>query len=649
MSANLHQHKSDQEPRLFEAPSWRVMERLRSHDPQQRALRDLTRAAPWLEEREETSRAFIQSIEDGYYEMDEEGRLTFLNEPLCKMLGHSAEQMEGMTYHDVMSKESAKRMDHALKEVRETGNSTRLFDLQLCTKQGQSKSIDLSISLLFDSGGRPFGFRGLSRDMTERNRMLEALQETQERYRMILGSIEDGYYEVDLAGNMVLFNDAMSRILGFSSEELKGMNHCAFTDRKTAGEVYETFHEVYRTGKPQKAFGWELIRKNGERRHVETSISLVRNPEGNPAGFRGIARDITELRALDMARKKVMNHLSHELGTPLAIINSVFTRIPAELKRGDVSKVDELIQRGARHVQRLNDLQYKIRDILDRKQVAKEKQVLLDLIETALSLLEEAGDTVLEKGREALLQRVRATLESVYRVEDLCWETLPVDDFLEDLCRQAELELKGRQVQIVRDFEQGITLRMDRKILEKVWGGLLRNAIENTPDEGRVEVKTTSDNGHLSVHFQDFGIGITPENQDLIFQGFFHTQHSDLYASKHPYAFNAGGTGLDLLRTKVFAERLGFKMDFCSARCRYLPSDRDQCPGRVSSCPFIKSPKDCLGSGETRFSVSFPRERFSIEKNGHEERISQANVSGPDEPFRRKGFEDLIENRDSGH
>jgi len=69
-------------------------------------------------------------------------------------------------------------------------------------------------------------------------------------------------------------------------------------------------------------------------------------------------------------------------------------------------------------------------------------------------------------------------------------------------------------------------------------------------------------------------------------------------------------------------------------------------PGPSFLLPFIKSPKDCLGSGETRFSVSFPRERFSIEKNGHEERISQRTFLVLTSHFRRKGLEDFIENGD---
>jgi signal transduction histidine kinase len=104
----------------------------------------------------------------------------------------------------------------------------------------------------------------------------------------------------------------------------------------------------------------------------------------------------------------------------------------------------------------------------------------------------------------------------------------------------------------------------------------------------------------------DYGVGITPENQKMIFGGFFHTQGTALYSSKSPYQFNAGGSGTDLLRIKIFSERFGFAVDFESTRCKFIPDDRDQCIGKISSCSHISDKIDCLSSGGSRFSVIFP-------------------------------------------
>jgi len=122
----------------------------------------------------------------------------------------------------------------------------------------------------------------------------EALRESEKRYRTILKSIEESYYEVDLAGNLTFFNDSTCSILGYTRDELVGINNRQFMDQENAEKVYQTFNKVYTTGKPAKASDWEIMRNDGTRRFVEASVSLIKDAGGQPAGFRGIGRDITE-------------------------------------------------------------------------------------------------------------------------------------------------------------------------------------------------------------------------------------------------------------------------------------------------------------------------------------------------------------------
>jgi PAS domain S-box-containing protein len=117
---------------------------------------------------------------------------------------------------------------------------------------------------------------------------------SEEKYRTILNSIEEGYYEVDLAGNMTFFNDSMCKIVGYARDELMGMNNRRYMSEETSKKVYQTFNEVYRTGIPTKALDWELIRKDGTRRYLAISVSLSRDSNGQPIGFYGITRDVTE-------------------------------------------------------------------------------------------------------------------------------------------------------------------------------------------------------------------------------------------------------------------------------------------------------------------------------------------------------------------
>jgi signal transduction histidine kinase len=167
-------------------------------------------------------------------------------------------------------------------------------------------------------------------------------------------------------------------------------------------------------------------------------------------------------------------------------------------------------------------------------------------------------------------------------------------------------------MEIVRDFGKGLALQADPEILGKVCAGLLRNAVENTPDQGRIAVRSRSTGESIVIEIQDHGVGITPENMRLIFEGFFHTQDSLWYSSRRPYQFDAGGTGSDLLRTKVFSERHGFSVDFTSTRCPFIPQDKDRCPGSISACTFVNQRDDCLSTGGSTFSVRFPLSRFAV-------------------------------------
>ena len=138
----------------------------------------------------------------------------------------------------------------------------------------------------------------LQAEIAAREQTQETLRQSEEKYRTIIENIEDGYFEVDLGGNLTFFNDSVCRTFGYSKYELMGMNNRQYTDEENAKKLYQTFNKVYTIGKPDKSFGYEIIRKDGTKRAVEASISLRRDAEGKPIGFRGIVRDISEKQRL---------------------------------------------------------------------------------------------------------------------------------------------------------------------------------------------------------------------------------------------------------------------------------------------------------------------------------------------------------------
>jgi len=146
---------------------------------------------------------------------------------------------------------------------------------------------------------------------TERKRAEDALRESEEKYRTILESIEDGYFEVDIRGNFTFFNDSMCKISGYTKDELMGMNNRQYMNQENAKKVHQTFNKVYTTGKPDKGFDWEFIRKDGTKRYVETSVSLMKDAEGQRIGFRGIIRDVTEKKQIEADLIQTKNFLQN--------------------------------------------------------------------------------------------------------------------------------------------------------------------------------------------------------------------------------------------------------------------------------------------------------------------------------------------------
>ncbi|MCK4535300.1 MAG: PAS domain S-box protein, partial [Syntrophobacterales bacterium] len=186
-------------------------------------------------------------------------------------------------------------------------------ELELIKKNGSTIWTETKNSFMRDSDGERTGFISITRDTSKRKKTQKILLESEERYRSILDSIEEGYFEVDLAGNFTFFNDAMYRMSGYPREELMGMNNREYTTPETAKQLYKTFSKMYVTGKPAKIVDYEVIRKDGSTKIYNLSASLILDSSGRPAGFRGVARDITEHKERDQELKKSYDKLQNML------------------------------------------------------------------------------------------------------------------------------------------------------------------------------------------------------------------------------------------------------------------------------------------------------------------------------------------------
>jgi PAS domain S-box-containing protein len=152
-----------------------------------------------------------------------------------------------------------------------------------------------------------FIFFGSHVQFTIKNRKKaeEALKESEEKYRTILESIEEGYYEVDIDGNFTFFNDSTCSIFGYGKDELLGMNFREYTSPEVSKKMSQIFRQVYKTDKPSNFSHCEVMVKDGLRRILDVSVSLMKDKENQPIGLRGIVRDVTRRLKAERERMKL--------------------------------------------------------------------------------------------------------------------------------------------------------------------------------------------------------------------------------------------------------------------------------------------------------------------------------------------------------
>ncbi len=252
------------------------------------------RAEQHLRASEERYRTLLDSIEVAFYETDLAGNLLFFNDTVSKFLGYTKDELAGMSYRQYTDEENADIIYRAFNAIYETRLAEKSFECTLTSKDGKKIPVEYSVSLVYDDSGEPIGFRGLARDIAERKRAEEHLRASEEKYRTLLDSIDTGFYETDLAGNFLFFNETIRKDLEYSKEELAGMNYRQYTDEENGNIIYRAFNTVYRTGRVDKSFECTIRSKSGREMPVEFSVSLIRNDSGEPVGFRGLTREITE-------------------------------------------------------------------------------------------------------------------------------------------------------------------------------------------------------------------------------------------------------------------------------------------------------------------------------------------------------------------
>ena len=268
------------------------------------------------------------------------------------------------------------------------------------------------------------------------------------------------------------------------------------------------------------------------------------------------------LESQNNAKTKMIDHLSHELKTPLAVISGSCVLLQKLASTQDPQRTHIIAERLQRAIGRLVELQLEACDIAAQRQFTEEI-VLTDWLRRCQDLLQSIVD---EQNAPAWLQeRLSQRIAEIYAQDaNQKPETLLMDVWIPQAVEALRPDFKHRLIALEQTLEAVPAVYLPERLLFKAFRGLLRNAIEATPDGGTISLTLREVSGNVKLDIRDTGVGIDTELQEHLFHGFIHAGTTDRYSSGRPYDFGAGGKGLDLQRLKLFSERYGFKLSFAS-------------------------------------------------------------------------------------
>jgi PAS domain S-box-containing protein len=619
-------------------------------------LQDVTERKQAEEELIKSERRFRTLLDFAPYAVvvfDMEGYVTYLNSAFTETFGWTFAELKGRRIPYVpeeLRKEIPKDVERLVKEKVIQRHETRRL-----TKNGRLLDVVIKASVFFDSRGEPAGELVIIRDVTLEKRIARN-NEAMLRISMALPEYFELYelfdYVSSVIKDLIGTQGGVALLLDEIHQELYFMG-VAFEDKATEERVKEVRFgldellagRVIKTGKPMivndlpedseihkerdRRLGYKtknliLVPLRSQDRVIgvlcainkktgdfdESDVELLSMLAGtvvlsieNARFAEEVKKAYMEVSSLNRAKDKVINLLSHELRTPLAVLDSSLVAMEKKLEGLEDDNWQPTMERARRNLKRLLEMQYRVSDIMQEK-TFQSYDILSRLVEHCADELEAL--VVEETGEGPVIERIRKRIKEDFGFKDISPEPIQLDDFIKQRMTELASRFEHRQVEVITRFNPAPKIYLPSDSLQKIFDGLVKNAIENTPDEGRIEISVHAHEQGTMLEVRDFGVGITEENQSRIFEGFYATQDTMDYSSKRPFDFNAGGKGMDLLRMKIFSERFKFKIRMSSARCPQIPADSDTCPGKISECPLCQKGQGCHHSPATTFTLYFP-------------------------------------------
>jgi PAS domain S-box-containing protein len=247
-----------------------------------------------LRQSEKRFRTVFEAAPLGIAIADPKGFFLEANDAFFRLLGYSKDEIKKLTFMDITHPDDREETVKLSRKALEGKINSYQTEKRYLKKNGDYLWGIVRATAIKDNNGHLQYWLGLIEDITERKAAKEALKQSGRRYRNILESIEEGYFEVDLKGSFTFFNEQVCKIIGYSRQDLMGMSNRQYTSPATARKMYRIFNRIFQTGEFAKITNYEIIRKDGTKKILEVSASLMRNSDNEPSGFRGILSDVTD-------------------------------------------------------------------------------------------------------------------------------------------------------------------------------------------------------------------------------------------------------------------------------------------------------------------------------------------------------------------
>jgi PAS domain S-box-containing protein len=326
------------------------------------------------------------------------------------MFGYTAQEMIGQPILRLIPPDRHDEEDHILARIR-AGERIEHFETVRMTKDGRPLDVSLTISPIRDSTGAIIGASKIVRNITERKRVEEALQESEEKFRMLADNIPGLAWMCRPDGHIFWYNRRWYEYTGTTPESQEGWGWQSVHDPEVLPRVLERWQESLATGEPFEMV-FPLRGADGMFRPFLARVLPLRDAAGRIVRWFGNNTDITEQRtAEDVLRKsnarmdEFLHTATHELKTPLTVLQATLQLVDRRLQRLLTSTPDEppnasrealetvaqLVGRNQQQVRRLTRL---VNDLVDAARIQAGK---LEIHPTTCDLAEIVWETVTEQ------------------------------------------------------------------------------------------------------------------------------------------------------------------------------------------------------------------------------------------------------------